>query len=103
LGHFARDCPLIKEIKKKKGGKKHQAHTTENDKPPKKVAKQDESSDEDYVLISSLTGTVTHGSDTWLVNSGASKHMIGYEESVKFYMQQREPFSWRMAKTLDKI
>jgi hypothetical protein len=23
--------------------------------------------------------------------------------SVKFYMQQREPFSWRMAKTLDEI
>jgi hypothetical protein len=22
---------------------------------------------------------------------------------VKFYMQQREPFSWRMAKTLDEI
>jgi hypothetical protein len=55
LGHFARDCSLIKEIKKKKRGKRHQAHATEDDEPPKKVAKQDESSDEDYVLISSLT------------------------------------------------
>jgi hypothetical protein len=24
-------------------------------------------------------------------------------KDVKFYMQQREPFSWRMAKTLDEI
>jgi hypothetical protein len=26
-----------------------------------------------------------------------------WQEDVKFYMQQREPFSWRMAKTLDEI
>jgi hypothetical protein len=79
LGHFVRDCPLIMEIKNKKGSKRHQAHTVEDDEPPKKVAKQDESSDEDYVLISALTGTVTHGSDTWLIDNGASKHMTGYE------------------------
>jgi hypothetical protein len=65
LGHSVRDCPLIMEIKNKKGSKRHQAHAAEDDEPPKKVAKQDESSDEDYVLILALTGTVTHGSDTW--------------------------------------
>jgi hypothetical protein len=58
------------EIKNKKGSKRHQAHTVEDDEPPKKVSKQDESSDEDYVLISSLIGIVTHGSDTWLIDSG---------------------------------
>ena len=26
-------------------------------------------------LISALTGTVTHGSNYWLIDSGASKHM----------------------------
>jgi hypothetical protein len=79
LGYFVRDCPLIMEIKNKKGSKRHQAHTTEDDEPPKKVAKQDESSDEEYILI---TGTVTYGSDTWLIDSGASKHMKGYEDSL---------------------
>jgi hypothetical protein len=64
LGHFVRDCPLIMEIKNKKGSKRHQAHTVEDDEPPKKVTKQDESSDEDYVLISALISIVTHGSDT---------------------------------------
>jgi hypothetical protein len=54
-GHFVRDFPLIMEIKNKKGSKRHQAHTTEYDEPPKKDAKQDESIDEDYVLISTLT------------------------------------------------
>jgi hypothetical protein len=82
LGHFIRDFPLIMEIKNKKGSKRHQAHTTKDDKPPKKAAKQDESSDEDYVLISALTCTVTNGRGTWLIDNGASKHMIGYEDSL---------------------
>jgi hypothetical protein len=31
----------------------------------------------DYVLISALSGSVTPGEDTWLIDSGASKNMIG--------------------------
>ena len=31
-------------------------------------------------MISALTVTVTHGNDTWLVDSGASKHMTGYKD-----------------------
>jgi hypothetical protein len=53
--------------------------------------KQDESSDEDYVLISSLTGTVTHGSVTWLIDSGASKHMIGSEDSLSNLIHKYSP------------
>jgi hypothetical protein len=60
----------------------HHVHTTEDDDPPKKVAKEYESSGEDYVLISVLTGIDTHGSDIWLVESGASNHMIGYKDSL---------------------
>jgi hypothetical protein len=82
LRPFVRDCPLIMEIKNKKGSKRHQAHTTEDDEPPKKVAKQDESSEHDYALISTLIGTFTHGSDTWLIENGASKHATGYEDSL---------------------
>jgi hypothetical protein len=79
------------EIKNKKGSKRHQAHTTEDDEPPKKVAKKNESSDEDYVLISTLTGTVTHGSDTWLIDSGASKHMTCYEDSLSNLIHKDSP------------
>jgi hypothetical protein len=35
---------------------------------------------EDYVLFSSLSGYVTPGEDTWLIDSVASKHMIGQRE-----------------------
>ena len=60
LGHFVRNYPLIMEITNKKGSKRHQVHIAKDDEPTKKVAKQDESSDMDYVLISTLIGTVTH-------------------------------------------
>jgi hypothetical protein len=91
LGHFVRDCPLIMEIKNKKGSKRHQAHTAEDDEPPKKVEKKYESSDEDYVLISALIGNVTHGSDTWLIDNGDSKHMIGYEDSLSKLIHKYSP------------
>ena len=35
-----------------------------------------------YVLVSSLTGTITHGNDTCFVDSGALKHMSGYKDSL---------------------
>jgi hypothetical protein len=34
---------------------------------------------EDHVLISALLGSVTPGEDTWLIDSGASKHMTDKE------------------------
>jgi hypothetical protein len=82
MGHIARNFSLIQIPRENKGGKKHHVYTTKYDELPKKVAKEDESSDEEYVLISSLTGIVTHGSDIWMVDSGASKHTIGYKDSM---------------------
>jgi hypothetical protein len=35
---------------------------------------------EDYVLISTLSGSVSLGEDTWLIDSGASKHMRGQRD-----------------------
>ena len=34
-------------------------------------------------LVSALTGTITDSSDTWLVDSGASRHMTGYRDSLR--------------------
>ena len=31
-------------------------------------------------MISALTGNITHGSNDWLIESGASKHMTGFKE-----------------------
>jgi hypothetical protein len=82
MGHIARNCSLIQRARENKEGKMHHVHTVEDDEPPKKVANEDESNDEEYVLISSLTGTATHGSDIFLVDSGASKQMTCYKDSL---------------------
>jgi hypothetical protein len=55
MGRIDRNCSLIQRPREKKGGKMHHVHTVEYDETPKKVSKEYESSDEEYVLISSLT------------------------------------------------
>ena len=46
-----------------------------------KDSNEKDDSDEEYVLISALTGTITYKINGWLVYSGASKHMTRYKES----------------------
>ena len=42
-------------------------------------------------MISALTGSVSPGNDTWLVYSGASKHMTGYKDSLSCLLQNESP------------
>ena len=81
IGHIVRNCPLIKDQIKKGRNKRHHANTAKDDEPIQKREINDDSDDE-YVLISALIGTITLGNDTWLVDSGASKHMTGYKDSL---------------------
>jgi hypothetical protein len=48
-------------------------------------------------LISALIGTVTHGSDTWLVDSGASKHMTGYKDSLSDLVHKDSPHKVKLS------
>ena len=80
------ECPRNKNgsHKKKGNNRRHHAHAAEDDEPSSKRIKQesdDSSSDEEYVLISALMGTISHGSNAWLIDSGASKHMTRFKES----------------------
>ena len=81
MGHIARNCPLLKDWIRKGKNKRHHPNVIEDDEPVQKRERKDDSYEE-YVLISTLTGTVTHGNGTWLVDSGASKHMTGYKDSL---------------------
>ena len=85
IGHYSKKFPRNKRNSHKKKEKiKHHAHTTEDDDPPRKTVKQESensSSDEEYFLISTLMGTITHGSNDWLIDSGASNHMTRFKES----------------------
>ena len=66
IGHFARNHPMNKNGSKKKKNSKirHDAHTAEDHDPPRKRVKlesEDCSSEQEFVMISSLTRTVPHG------------------------------------------
>ena len=43
------------------------------------------------MLISALTGIVSHESNDWCVDSGASKHVIGYKESFVNMYEHESP------------
>ena len=95
-GHLEINCPRNKyRSHKRKGNKKiYHAHVAEDDEPSKKRIKQDSdgsSSDEEYVLISPLTGTITHGSNDWIIDSGDSKHMTGFKESFLKLSEHESP------------
>jgi hypothetical protein len=76
MGHIANNFPARREEYKKRNNKRQHAHAAEDDEPPKKVTKQEI---EDYVLFFALSGSVTPGEDTWLIDNGASKHMTGHK------------------------
>ena len=95
-GHYARYFPKNKNgsLKKKGNKRRHHAHAAEDDEPSSKRIKQesdDSSSDEEYVLISALMGNITHGSNDWLIDSGASQHMTGFKESFVKLSEHESP------------
>jgi hypothetical protein len=81
LGHFAKDCCFRKKYPRKG---KHHASTTEDDesKRNQKSPSNEKENRKEYYLVSALSSLVFMGSKTWLVDSGASKHMIGYKEII---------------------
>jgi hypothetical protein len=71
--------------------KRHHAHATEDDEPPKKLAKEEI---EEYVLFSALLGYMTVGEETWLIDSGASKHMTGEKNTLSRLIEKDSPESF---------
>jgi hypothetical protein len=79
LGHFAKDCWFRKKNPRKG---KHHASIVEDDesKRKQKSPSRGKENRKEYYLVSALSSSVFMGLKTWLVNSGASKHMTGYKE-----------------------
>ena len=78
-GHFIANCH-----ERKRKGKQHAFVVDIEDDQPQRKEKESQLDEmaksirKEYYLISSLSGSITCNSETWLVNSGASRHMIGY-------------------------
>jgi transposase InsO family protein len=85
VGLIARHCPARREEYKRKN-KRHHAHAVEYEEPPAKMIRE---RIEDYVLISTLSGSVSPGEDTWLIDSGASKHMTGQRDILSLFSEKK--------------
>ena len=46
---------------------------------------------EEYVLFSALSGSITPGEHTWLIDSGASKHMKGTKTTLSNLEENNSP------------
>jgi len=90
MGHIARNCSHMKDQIKKGKYKINRFHVAEDVEIVQKKEKEDDSSEE-YVLISTLIGTITDGSDTWLIDSSASKHMTRYNDSLSNLVRKDSP------------
>ena len=49
----------------------------------------------EYVLFSTLYGSITPGEDTWLIDSGASKHMSGQKKILSKIEERNAP--WKVS------
>jgi hypothetical protein len=79
LGHFAKDCWFRKKYPRK--GKHHASTVEDNEsKRKQKNPSNEKENRKEYYLVYVLSNLVFMGSKTWLVDSGASKHMTGYKE-----------------------
>ena len=73
--------------KENNNNKRHHAHLAEDEEKeeiPQKILKKEEYVDE-YVLLFALSRSVTLGEDTWLIDSGASKHMTGKKQYLSIH------------------
>ena len=72
----------------KKKNRKYHAHTTKENESDKEKTTENKESSEEYVLLSSLIGIITHGNDTWIIESGSSKHMTWHKDLLSSLTQK---------------
>jgi hypothetical protein len=84
LGHFAKDYWYRKKNPRKG---KHHASTVQDDesKRKRKIPSNEKETRKEYYLVYALSCIVFTGLKTWLVDSGASKHVIGYKEILSYF------------------
>jgi hypothetical protein len=87
MGHIVKNC-LGRREEYKKRNKRHHPHTVEDEELPTKMIKE---KIEDYVLIFSLSGSMSPSEDTWLIDSGASKHMTGQRDILSSLIENNFP------------
>ena len=93
FGHYARDCRQNKKKPKRRfQASAAEAEEEEDEEPKKKKKTKANKTDEprrEYYLISALTGSFSACSTSWLVDSGASRHMTGNRGTLTSYKKKK--------------
>ena len=75
--------------------KRHHAHLVEDEgeeeeeRPQKRQAQEKDV--EEYILFYELSHSVIHGEDTWLIYSGASKHIRRKKKNLSKIEEKNSP------------
>ena len=94
LGHYARDC-----FSEKRKGRYHASTAEANEEPQNKRSKEYNVADKkkkQIMLISALIGSISNNKETWLVDSGASRHMTRYHSALTDLMEQKSSIEIEM-------
>ena len=88
IGHLSREFPSPKKNNNKKRNHAHLDEDEDEERPQKKTRGEDV---EEYVLFPTLSGSVTPREGTWLIDSGASKHMRGKKTTLSKIEEKNSP------------
>ena len=73
-----KDYPSVQQNYRSDRRQRERASRTETEERSSKRSRRTHSTDADYLLLSVLSSTIQTSKDTWLIDSGASRHMTGY-------------------------
>ena len=79
---------VIKRDFPKEKGKLRESRAKVDDEPPSKKSTDEHSSDSYFLPLLALSGTIQTSRDTWLIDSGASRHMTGYGDHLADVVQR---------------
>lgn len=75
-----KDCPSVHQNYRPDKRQRERASRAETEERSPKRSRRTHSTDASYLLLSALSGTIQTSCDTWLIDSGASRHMTRYQE-----------------------
>jgi hypothetical protein len=93
MRHIVNNFLARREEYMKRNNKRHHTHEVEDDEPPMKMIKEKK---EDYVLLFSLSGSMSPGEDNWLIYSGSSKHMTGQRDILSSLTENNFPHKFTL-------
>ena len=84
-GHYANKCSSLNK-------RKHEVSTADVEEGHHHKKQRNEDPTE-FFFISALSGTVPNTGDTWIIDSGASRHMTGYKENLSKIVEKESRLS----------